>query len=69
MENFIKELTVAVFTLFIGALLIMLSWNYVMPDLFNLQTITYWQAIVLHILTGSLFKVGRVRVSRIEGKD
>ena len=40
MENFIKELTVSVLTLFIEALFIMLSWNYVMPDLFNLETIT-----------------------------
>ena len=69
MENLIKELFVYAFNILIGALIVMVSWNYVMPDLFNLQTITYWQAIVLHILTGSLFKVGRVRVSRIEGKD
>ena len=41
MENFIKELTASAFSLIIGALLIMLSWNYVMPDLFNLETITY----------------------------
>ena len=69
MESFIKELTVSALSLIIGALLIMLSWNYVMPDLFNLETITYWQSIMLHILTGSLFKVGRVRVSKIEEKD
>lgn len=66
MENLIKELLGYVSSLFIGALFIMLSWNYLMPDLFNLDVISYWQSLVMLILTGTLFKTGRVSVSKIE---
>ena len=69
MENLIKELFVYAFNILIGALIVMVSWNYVVPDLFNLDILTYWESLVLLILTGTLFKTGRVAVSRIEGKD
>lgn len=35
---------------------IMWLWNWLMPDLFGLQTITFWQAIGLYILCSLLFK-------------
>ena len=66
MEDLIKELFVYAFNLFIGALIVMYSWNYLMPDLFNLEAVSYWQALVMLILTGTLFKTGRVRVSNIK---
>ena len=66
MEDLIKELFVYAFNLFIGALIIMLSWNYLMPDLFNLEAVSYWQALVMLILTGTLLKTGRVMVSNIK---
>ena len=66
MGKFIENLIAAVLSLFIGALLIMLTWNYVMPDLFNLQTITYWQSVMLHILAGSLFNTARVEVTNFK---
>ena len=69
MENLIKELLGYVSSLFIGALFIMLSWNYLMPDLFNLDVISYWQSFIMLVLTGTLFKTGRVAISRIEGED
>lgn len=31
-------------------------WNYLMPDLFSLQYIGFWQAFCLLLLTGILFK-------------
>ena len=62
MEDFIKELFVNAFTLFIGALIVMYSWNYLMPDLFNLDSVSYWQSLVMLVLTGTLFKTGRVSV-------
>ena len=34
---------------------IMLSWNYLMPDLFGLPTIDFWQALVMSILARCLF--------------
>ena len=47
----------------------MYSWNYLMPDLFNLKVISYWQSFIMIVLTGTLFKVGRVVISRIEGEE
>ena len=66
MENLIKELFIYLINLFIGALIVMYSWNYLMPDLFNLDSVSYWQALVMLILTGTLFKTGRVSVSKIK---
>ena len=66
MENLIKELFIYLFNLFIGALIVMYSWNYLMPDLFNLDSVSYWQSLVMLVLTGTLFKTGRVSVSNIK---
>lgn len=66
MENLIKELFIYLFNLFIGALIVMYSWNYLMPDLFNLDSVSYWQSFIMLVLTGTLFKIGRVSVSKIE---
>lgn len=66
MENLIKELFIYLFNLFIGALIVMYSWNYLMPDLFNLEVISYWQSFIMLVLTGTLFKTGRISVSKIE---
>ena len=66
MENLIKDLFVYAFNLFIGALIVMYSWNYLMPDLFNLDSVSYWESLVLLILTGTLFKTGRVQVTNFK---
>lgn len=31
-------------------------WNWLMPELFELQTITFWQALGLNVLCSILFK-------------
>lgn len=31
-------------------------WNYLMPDLFGLKEIDFWQALCLNLLSGILFK-------------
>lgn len=41
---------------FISAWVVSMCWNYIMPYLFGLPTITYWQAFVIQILCGCLFK-------------
>ena len=69
MENLIKELFVYAFNILIGALIVMVSWNYVVPGLFNLDTLTYWESLVLIILTGTLFKTGRVTVNNVDGDN
>lgn len=38
------------------ALPVMLLWNWLMPDLFGLVEVTYWQAYGLYILCTLLFK-------------
>jgi len=40
---------------FLMALLISLVWNTVMPQIFNLPEITYWQAYLLYLLSYLLF--------------
>ena len=35
---------------------VMLLWNWLMPELFGLGTITFWQAVGLNILCSILFK-------------
>ena len=66
MEDLINDLFVYAFNLFIGALIVMYSWNYLMPDLFNLDSVSYWQSLVMLVLTGTLFKTGRASVSNIK---
>ena len=35
---------------------VMLLWNYVMPDVFGLTVITFWQALALSMLASFLLK-------------
>ena len=41
---------------FILAFPVMWLWNYVMPSIFNLPQIGYWQAFALYYLSCLLFK-------------
>jgi hypothetical protein len=38
------------------ALPLQLLWNWLMPNLFNMPVITFWQALGLNMLAGILFK-------------
>jgi hypothetical protein len=38
------------------ALPTMLLWNWLMPEIFGLKTISFWQALGLLMLSGFLFK-------------
>lgn len=40
----------------IAALPVMWIWNYLMPAVFGLTVITYWQAFWMFFLSGILFK-------------
>ena len=35
---------------------LMLLWNWLMPIVFNLPTITFWQAVGINVLASILFK-------------
>lgn len=43
---------------FLFGLIVMVLWNWIMPEIFGLSTLTYWQAWGLVILCQILFKVG-----------
>jgi len=47
--------------LFAVAALLQWLWNITLPEVFNLKTITYWQAFRLLIIAGILFGAGGVR--------
>lgn len=40
----------------LAALPVMWLWNWLVTDLFGLQTINFWQSLGLLVLCGSLFK-------------
>lgn len=50
----------AFFLIILGALLlsfpVMWCWNYIIPYMFGLPVITYWQAFCLYVLAGLLIK-------------
>lgn len=53
-------LTITLFVVVIGFLLVwplVWMWNFVMPDLFGVPTITYWQMFCLYMLIQCLFKL------------
>jgi hypothetical protein len=43
---------------FLFGLLVMALWNWLMPELFGLKTLSYWQAWGLVLLAHILFKAG-----------
>lgn len=53
---------VIAFSAIIGGLLVMWLWNWLMPSLFGLPTLNFWQSWGLSFLGGLLF--GRVNVSK-----
>lgn len=40
-----------------------LLWNWLMPTIFNLPTITFWQAMGLNILASILFKDNSIKTN------
>lgn len=49
---------------FISAWVVSMCWNYIMPYLFNLPNITYWQAFAIQILCGCFFKPTNISSSK-----
>lgn len=63
MEKIISWLGLGLLALLVAALLgvvtgfpVMLLWNWLMPVIFGLPTISFWQAIGLSVLSSILFK-------------
>lgn len=60
MGNFITGLITIIGMLGVVALLLglplMLLWNWIMPEIFYWEPITFWQAVGINLLTGILFR-------------
>lgn len=63
MDKLINGLGIAILSLailcvigIIVALPLMLLWNWLLPDLFNIPEISFWQALGMFLLTGILFR-------------
>jgi hypothetical protein len=52
----IGALLVVAFVALLSALPVMFLWNWLMPELFGLRVIDFWQALGLSMLCGALFK-------------
>ena len=54
----IGGLTIALVMAFLFGLVVMVLWNWLMPEIFGLPEIGYWQAWGLVLLAQILFKIG-----------
>ena len=54
----IGGILIAVLLAFLLGLIVMLLWNWLMPEIFGLRTISYWQGWGLVLLAHILFKAG-----------
>ena len=52
---------------FLFGLIVMWLWNWIMPDVFGLKELTYWQAWGIVLLAHILFKAGGHKDSRNAG--
>jgi uncharacterized protein YacL len=52
----VGALLVVAFVALLSALPVMFLWNWLMPELFGLRVIDFWQALGLSMLCGALFK-------------
>lgn len=59
METFIKSLA-HLALLFLSGLIVFLMWNVLMPEIFNLPTITYMQSVGLTLLCKALFEPKKI---------
>jgi hypothetical protein len=59
-------LVLACFGILIGAVFFMLAWNYVIPYLFHLPTINYWQAFALLWVTWSILSSAKSTINNKE---
>jgi hypothetical protein len=56
METFIKILGLFVIVVILSAWPTQLLWNWLMPTIFGLCKITFWQALGLNCLVGLFFR-------------
>lgn len=62
--KFFQRLIYTATALFIGGLILKLAWNGVLPELFKLPVITYWQAFGINLICHQLLHQSTISVSR-----
>ncbi len=65
MEKYLKKIVKVIAMIVLGGILFLLAnyllmrlWNWLMPDLFGVGTVTYWQALGIFVIAKLLFGFG-----------
>lgn len=63
LKGLIKSIITILIETFLYPLVLMYIWDYIMPDLFNFKTITYWQMFLVTVMVNMIFRpvVGKRR--------
>ncbi|MEW2920852.1 hypothetical protein AB1A65_05235 [Muricauda sp. ANG21] len=76
MEHFVKKVVKIIAMVIFGIAVFLLAnyvlmwlWNWLMPDLFGLSTITYWQALGIFVIAKLLFGFGGGGSGKNSGKS
>jgi hypothetical protein len=65
-KKYMMFIPFAIMAAFAISALVMVLWNYLMPDLFNLPSLNYWQAMALLVFCRILF--GGFHFKKPEGR-
>lgn len=76
MEHYVKKVVKIIAMVIFGIAVFLLAnyvlmwlWNWLMPDLFGLSTITYWQALGIFVIAKLLFGFGGGGSGKNSGKS
>lgn len=62
LEEIIYSIFAIIFLALIAGLPLMILWNMLMPHIFNLPYISFWQALQLNMLSTLLFKSTLIKI-------
>ena len=62
LEEIIYSIFAIIFLVLIAGLPLMILWNMLMPHIFNLPYISFWQALQLNMLSTLLFKSTLIKI-------
>jgi hypothetical protein len=63
MYNFMYALGILILMVIIWVIPVLILWNLLMPHLFGLPTITFWEAAGLNLLSNILFKSTNFKIN------
>jgi len=64
LEEIIYSIFAIIFLALIAGLPLMILWNMLMPHIFNLPYISFWQALGLNMLSTLLFKLTSIKIKK-----